>query len=121
MKVIEDKIRFEETIRRVILEDEDGLRFGVDLISNTNEEQYFIYSIDENGVWEESDELTKKYGDKVFSSQILDVAGLIHLEGIEESDYFQDWQDNENLLKIQKIGKSKKENFADTLRNEIVL
>ena len=47
----------------------------------------------------------KKYGDKVFSSQILDVAGLIHLEGIEESDYFQDWQDNENLLKIQKIGK----------------
>lgn len=65
MKVIEDKLRFEETIRRVILEDEDGLRFGVDLISNTNLEDYIIYSIDENGVWNESDELMERYGDKV--------------------------------------------------------
>ena len=55
----------------------------------------------------------KKYGDKVFSSQILDVAGLIHLEGIEESDYFQDWQDNENLLKIQKIGKMIEEEIIE--------
>lgn len=47
----------------------------------------------------------KKYGDKKFSSQILDVASLIHLEGIEDSDYFEDWQGNKNLLKIQKIGK----------------
>ena len=65
MKVIEDSLRYEKTIRRVILEDEDGLRFGVDLSSSTNEEEMFIYSIDENGVWEESDELTEKYGDKV--------------------------------------------------------
>lgn len=65
MKVIEDEIRYEKTIRKVILEDEDGLRFGVDLISATDMEDYFIYSIDENGVWEESDELTEKYGDKV--------------------------------------------------------